>query len=352
MNKSLKWVFGGAFALVMAIILIRTFAQARKDPPDQKEEEEEKEQAIKTPSRVSIQDGQTVITLDPETQSRVGITVAPLEAVATREQVTAPAVVLSAQELVSLRNNYVAALTRLEKARANVEVSQQEFDRLKALYRDNQNASQKALQSAQGTLRSDQADAQAARQGLALEAAALRQSWGDAVAKWVVDDPPPLDRVLDQREFLVQVTLPAGAVSTTAPETISLEIPKSSHAQARLISSFPRVDPRIQGLSFLYVMPNHLGLAPGLNLVARLPVGQLMHGVLVPRRAMVWWQGNAWLYRQTTPGRFARRQVPTDTPLESGVFVSRGFSPGDQIVIRGAQTLLSEEFRSQIQPED
>jgi hypothetical protein len=67
---------------------------------------------------------------------------------------------------------------------------------------------------------------------------------------------------------------------------------------------------------------------------------------------MVWWQGYAWVYEQTTPGRFVRRQVPTDSPLESGVFVSRGFSPRDQIVIRGAQTLLSEEFRSQIQPED
>lgn len=351
MKKSLKWVLGGAFALVMAAILIRTFAQVRKDPPDQKEEEEEKGQAIKAPSRVSIQNGQTVITLDPETQSRVGIAVAPLEAVATREQVTAPAVVLSAQELVSARNNYVAALSRLEKARANVDVAQQEADRLKALYQDNQNASQKVMQSAQGALRSDQAEAQAAQQDLALEAAALRQSWGAMVAKWVVDDPPPLDRVLDQREFLVQVTLPAGAVSV-GPETISLEIPKSSDTQGRFISSFPRVDPRIQGLSFLYVMPNHLGLAPGLNLVARLPVGQLMLGVLVPRRAVVWWQGNAWVYQQTTSARFVRRQVPTDTPLESGVFVSRGFSPGDQIVIRGAQTLLSEEFRSQIQPED
>ncbi len=351
MKKSLRWAFGAAVVLVMAIILFRTFAQVRKDAPDQKDEEEEKERAIKTPSRVSIRNGQTVIALDPETQSRAGITVAPLEVVTTREQVTAPAVVLSAQELVSLRNNYIAALTRLEKARANVEVSQQESDRLKALYQDNQNASQKALQSAQGTLRSDQADAQAAQQDLALEAAALRQSWGRVVAKWVVDDPPSLNRVLEQHEFLVQVTLPAGVVSA-APTAISLEIPESGHTQARLISPFPRVDPRIQGVSFLYVMPNRLGLAPGLNLVARLSVGRLRRGVLVPRQAMVWWQGSAWVYQQTAPGHFARHQAPTDTPLESGVFVSRDFSPGDEIVIRGAQMLFSEEFRSQIQPED
>ncbi len=349
-KKTFKWLFGTGVALVMAVILIRTFAQVRRDPPDQGEEEE-KEKAIKKPSRVSVQNGETVLTLDPETQSRVGITVASLEAITAREQITAPAVVLSAQDLVSVRNNYVAALARLEKARANVDIAQQESDRLKTLYHDNQNASQKALQSAQGTLRSDQADAQAAKQDLELQAAALRQSWGDMIAKWVVDDSPPLDRVFDQREFLVQVTLPAGAVST-APETISLEILESSHTQARLISPFPRVDPRIQGMSFLYVMPNRLGLAPGLSLMARLPVGRLMRGVLVPQGAIVWWQGNAWVYQQTAPGHFVRRQVSAEMPLGTGVFVSRGFSPGDRIVTRGAQALLSEESRSQIQAED
>ena len=348
-KKTLNLVLGAAVALVMAVILIRTFAQVRKGAP--KEEEEKNEAAIKTPSRVSIRNGQTVITLDPETQSRVGISVAPLEAITAHEQVTAPAIILSAQELVSMRNNYVAGLTRVEKAQANADVAQREYDRLRTLYQDNQNASQKDLQAAQGALRSDQADVQAAQQDLTLEAAGARQSWGEVVAKWIVDDPPPLDRVLGQQDFLVQVTLPRDELSA-APQTISLEVPGSSQTQAKLISPLPRVDPRIQGMSSLYVARNHLGLAPGLNLVARLAMGRVMRGVLVPRSAIVWWQGNAWVYRQTAPDRFVRRQVPTETPLENGLFVSTGLSAGDQIVIRGAQTLLSEEFRSQLQAED
>ena len=72
-------------------------------------------------------------------------------------------------------------------------------------------------------MRSNQADVQAAEQDLALQSAAVRQSWGEVIAKWVIGDPRPLDRVLGQRDFLVQVTLPAGVVST-APETVSLEI--------------------------------------------------------------------------------------------------------------------------------
>jgi hypothetical protein len=349
-TKTLKWALGVGVALATAVILVRTVAQFRSDP-SKEEEEEKKEEAIKPPSRVSIQNGQAVITLDAETQSRVGIAIAPLKPITARGQVTAPAVVLSAQELVSLRNSYVAALAALEKARANTDVALQQYDRLKALYQDNQNASQKDLQAAQGILRSSQADLQTAQQDLALQAAAARQSWGDVVAKWIVDDPPPLDRVLDQRDFLVQVTLPRDQVST-APQTISLEIPGSHHTQALLVSTFPRIDSRIQGLSFLYVTQNHLTLAPGLNLVARLAVGVPRRGVLVPRSAVVWWQGRAWVYQQVAPGHFVRRQVPTETPLEKGVFVSTGLAAGNQIVMRGAQTLLSEEFRTQLQAEE
>ena len=201
---------------------------------------------------------------------------------------------------------------------------QQESDRLKALYEDNHNASQRALQSAEGSLRSGQADVRAARQDLALQAAVVRQSWGNVVAKWITDDPPPLDRVFGQRDFLVQVTVPAGVVSA-APETISLELPRSGSTQAKLISPFPRVDPRIQGTSFLYIAQNHPGLAPGVNLAARLPVGRLMRGVLVPQQAIVWSQGSAWVYQQTTRDRFVRHRCPVKYRWQTVASCQRAF---------------------------
>lgn len=348
-KKNWKWLFAAALALMLTFILTRLVAPGRKAAADQDEDDEK--EAIKTPSRVSVQNGQTILTLDTNTQSLVGITVTPLEEVTSRQQVTAPAVVLSGQELVSARTSYVAAKANLEKVRANMEVAQQEYDRLKTLYEDHQNASQKDLQAAQGVLRSDQADAEAAMQDLSLQVAAARENWGTVLGKWLANDAPPLERVLDQVDYLVQVTLPTGVVSV-APATISLEIGESTQIEARLISSFPRVDPRIQGASLLYVTRDRSGLAPGVNLVARIPVGRSMRGLLIPQSAIVWWQGNAWVYQQSAPGRFVRRLAATDTPLANGLFVSTGFSPTDQIVVRGAQALLSEEFRSQIQSKD
>ena len=107
----------------------------------------------------------------------------------------------------------------------------------------------------------------------------------------------------------------------------------------------------MQGPSFLYKARDTPGLAPGVNLVARMPYGSQARGVVVPESAVVWWQGEPWIYRQISPDHFTRRAIPTDTQLGNGYFVGKGLSPGDQIVLKGADWLLSEEFRYQAQPE-
>ncbi|MGB7025202.1 MAG: hypothetical protein WBD73_15510 [Candidatus Acidiferrales bacterium] len=349
MKRNWKRLFSAGLAMTLAVILARIVAPARRASADQDEDDEQ--EAIKTPPRVSVQNGQTILTLSAGTQSRVGVAVAHLQGLTAREQVTVPAIVLSPEDLITARSNYVTISANLEKTRTKIQVGQEEYDRLNSLYEDQKNASQKDLQAAQGALRSDQADAQAAQQDLALQMAAVRQNWGDAVANWVVNNSAKLNRVFDQSDFLVQVTLPAG-FSPTFPQAITLDLPGLGHAEAKLISEFPRIDPRIQGIGLLYIAPSRLGFAPGLNLIARLPVGQEMRGVLIPNSAIVWWQGNAWVYVQTAPGRFVRRLVPTGEPLANGRFVSTSFSPHEEVVIRAAQLLLSEEFRSQIQPED
>ena len=53
-----------------------------------------------------------------------------------------------------------------------------------------------------------------------------------------------------------------------------------------------------------------------------------MRGVLVPLKAIVWWQGQAWVYKQATPGRFVRQEIETGTHAEGGLFVSEGISQG------------------------
>lgn len=344
MKKHVKFLVASAAAVALAAVLILGFAQARKASADQ-DEEGQKEQEVKKPSLVSTENGQTILTVDSEAQSRIALVVVPLKATFARQQVTAPAVVLQVQDLVGMRGTYLAAQAKLEKAQIAAEVSRKEHERLKALYQANQGASQKALESAEGAMRSDQADILATKRDLELQGAAMRQSWGEALGKWVSAGSSELTRVLDQSEFLVAVTLPPGEAAG-APQKILLEAPGGELIEASKISPFPRVDPRIQGISYLYAVPARPGMAPDVNLVAHLPIGPQMRGVVVPRSSIVWWQGKAWIYQQTAADRFARREVPTETPVTNGFFVAKGYSPGDKVVTLGTQMLLSEEYRS------
>ena len=60
----------------------------------------------------------------------------------------------------------------------------------------------------------------------------------------------------------------------------------------------------------------------------------------------------AWAYFQIAPTQFERRQLVVTSPAMRGWFVTSGFAAGDRFVVTGAQALLSEELKSQIQVKD
>lgn len=328
--------------IFIVTLLTLTFLGGCKDRFD-KDDENRSAQAKKGPAQISTENGQTVLTLDSPTQNRLGLEVATLAATTTREQATFPAVVVSIQDLAASRNSYIAAQTQVQKAHVAAEVARKGYTRLRILFEEDQNISEKSLQSAEATLEANEADVRSGEQQLTLQESVARQEWGSVVAKWTVQGSPELQRILDQSDVLVQMTMPSGA-TYGAPKMISLEIPGGARMQATFISAFPRVDPRIQGRSFLYLAHAQPGLVPGVSLLAHLLVGSLIKGLIVPTSAVVWSEGKAWVYQQTSADRFTRRSVSTDIAVERGFFVAEGFSPGDKVVIQGAQALLSEEL--------
>ncbi|MGB6067878.1 MAG: hypothetical protein WBG50_23985, partial [Desulfomonilaceae bacterium] len=146
-----------------------------------------------------------------------------------------------------------------------------------------------------------------------------------------------------------QVTLPSNVMIKSPPETARVETASGAKVSAEFVSRSPRTDPRIQGQSFYYVAPAlEAGLLPGMNVTAYLAAGPKLEGMVVPSSAVVWVKGAAWVYVQKPGDRFVRQRVLVDNPVKGGFFVQKGLSPKVRIVVKGAQQLLSEEFRSQI----
>jgi biotin carboxyl carrier protein len=90
------------------------------------------------------------------------------------------------------------------------------------------------------------------------------------------------------------------------------------------------------------------GARPGVAVTALLPAAEIGGAVLVPDSALVQWEGLVWAYARQSPGRYARRRVPTNRPASGGFLAQSGWAAGDSVVVRGAEQLLSEEFRARV----
>jgi len=310
--------------------------------------EAERERPVAAPLRVSTENNAPVITLNAATEAASGIATAPPVSASYQSQVRAYGTVLDLARLTDLGNSYLSAKAQLASVQAKLAASKAAFDRAQKLNRDQQNVSAAQLQTAEAAFRGDQATLAAADAQARTVQATLDQEWGPVLGKSLVEGSPLMTRLIERQDFLVQVTLPPGVV-VPPPPTAHVQINTGQRADIRFISPATRTDPKIQGVSFFYLAAGDSGVLPGMNVLAFLPSGASVQGETIPGSAVVWWQDRAWAYSRIAPNKFTRFEVATDLPAPDGGYVAKNLPSGTQVVTNGAQLLLSEEFRAQIQ---
>lgn len=349
MSRRYLLVLGIAVLLcVVTAVVISGFVQGREEAA----QEAEREEPIKPALRVTLQEhGEPIITLDADAQRAIDLQITDLRPAKYQDQVRAYGTVLDLTTLTTLNTNYVAAVSQLHTTQAKLAASKPAYERAQALYAKNfGNLVQ--VQATEAALLADRAAVSAAESQVRTLRATAMQEWGPVIGNAMVIDGGLITRLIERTEFLLQITLPPG-VSIEVPGTASVEVGGSSlRAEVRYISPATRADPRIQGLSYFYAAGANSGVLPGMNVRAFLANGDPVDGVIVPPSAVVWWAGRAWVYRRTGANTFSRREIPTDMPaaMDAGFVVPANLFQADrQVVTTGAQMLLSEEFRSQIQ---
>ncbi|MDR5726865.1 MAG: hypothetical protein RB191_05295 [Terriglobia bacterium] len=335
------------FSLIICALaggLIWSFLAGRRDLAA----EAQSDSPVQAPSRVTSESGHTVLTFDAAAQKANGIVTVVLSSTKQQIESQATGVVVQIQPLLDLKASYNTPRTDLIRARANAQASQAEYERLLQLNRNGKNASDKAVEAAHATAEGDAALVENAQQAITILHGSALLHWGPVIALWVEGNSPQLDALLMQQRFLLQVT---GTTATRfeEPKHAIVQFADGTHGQAKFVSVLPQLDPRLQVPSLLYEVSAHPGLVPGINLSVFLPSGPLERGVIVPSSAVVWSQGSAWCYVEESPEKFVRSVVQTSNPVSGGWFITEGIVPNARVVMAGAQTLLSEEFRSQIQ---
>jgi hypothetical protein len=329
----------------MAALLVWAFLEKRAELA----REREREKPINPPMRVVSTERGNLVVLGKTTLAKSGIRVEPLKETAQYGEVTAYGSVVDIQELLDWLSSYAKTDGELGKSRAELEVSQNEYLRLKGLHDNSHNVSDKALQAAEGAWRTGKAQVRAAEASIRNLQSIAQQRWGSIIARWLVERNENIDRLIRQERALILLTVPSGTPLPSPPRSIQIKGATSTLTAAVLVSPSPRMNPNLQGFSYYYLATaGRERLLPGMNVAASLPVGTQVKGVFIPSSAVVWWQGKAWIYLQRKEGEFERIEIPTEHAMQDGWFATGGLSRSDRVVVAGAQLLLSEELRSQI----
>jgi hypothetical protein len=294
--------------------------------------------------RVQVVNGETVVVIGSDGQRASHIEAAPIAAASAAPETAVYGSVIDPQPLFDLRDRLATARADREGARAQADASRAQYERTRTLFEDNRNVSQKSLQDARAAMVTAQTKLQAAEATESTLATALHQQFGSILARAAsAADSPLLQRLASGQAALLRVTLPTGV---PADSEISIDVPGEAPFPARKISASPQADPAVQGNPYFYAAEH--ALAVGTRVTARVPQKAApTSGLLVPESAIVWYGGERWVYAKTAPNRFTRRYLSSPLATDRGVVVTGDLRPGDEVVVQGAQLLLSEELRPQ-----
>lgn len=275
--------------------------------------------------------------LPPAKRTAAGIVLVKPEAGGLKPEVQAYGRTLDVGPLAAL-------IGELETAKAALDSSGKEAARAKKLFAAGANASEQTVETTEAAEVRDRAAVASAR-------ARLIAAWGKKIA-----DGASLAGMMDQLEkgsSLARLDVLPG--ENVAPDFSKVSVSLTGSEKqfdAEVLGPAPVADAQTQGTGYLVVVQGS-GLPAGTAVRAILPgVGDAENVMMIPRSAVVYHEGSAWIYVLGEEDTFERHHVTLGRSVGDKVAVTAGVEEADQIVTRGAQQLLSAELQAGQAPDE
>lgn len=294
------------------------------------------------------------LTLAVGAAERAGIETRKLVAVSLLPEFTVYGSVLSLEPLLQLRQQFLAVRAQQDSARAKFSEAHANLARTENLYHQDV-VSTRRMQEQQAQWQADKASLEVSGYQQQTILAASRLEWGAVLTDWFVSDPgSQAGQFLQQGAQLLQITLPAGVRLEPGVRQIAIDEHgrRQSAVAATLISQAPKVDPLTLGERYFFRAQDRR-LPLGAHVTAWVAAGdRAVGGVLLPDSALVRHLGQTFVFVKTAGNGFVRRPVPECSRQPGGCFVAGYLQPGEEVVVTGAQTLLSQQLKASIPDED
>lgn len=272
----------------------------------------------------------TGVTLDADAQARLGVKTAVLKSERRSAQVDAFAKVLDPGPLAQLE-------TDLESAEASAAASAAEAKRARALNRSGSAVAAKDAEAAEAQAKNDAQKVLILRQRIGLE-------WGPGLQRMSDGRRRALIKALSNGQAaLVHIDSPGNQGQAQA-RSVEIDI-SDGQAHGELLGPARAAEPRLQSSGLIAVVrgKSAILLSNGLIESAHINTPASAPGVVIPRTAVIRFSGSDWAYVRRGPQGFERRRLDDPALGQSGLFVTKGFSPGDELVVQGAAELFGVE---------
>lgn len=268
----------------------------------------------------------------------------------------ARATVVSIQPMLNQRAQLRELQADVNVAKVREQSSRQALERLQKLVRATGSVANKEVLAAEATWQQAKAALNQTQVLVDNLQRIVRQDWDAKMVEWILGpEDIGFKRLVERSDSLLLVTMPIG--EPLEPDVNIIRVaPEGNRAQARkayYVAPAISVDSSLQGETYYFRLDTGR-LRAGMRLDVWVPESQTpIEGVMIPDNAIIWYAGQPWAYTQIDAGKYQRVSLKNTLPAAEGLFDDSGLiRPTDILVVDGAQTLLSEEFKWQIVEED
>jgi hypothetical protein len=261
--------------------------------------------------------------------------------------------------LIEQKNRFNEIKNQISLLSNELERDKKNYERFKALNDDNKNVSDKAFQEMKVNFENTKIKLQTTQELITGIKQNIRAQWGEIILSMIDAGARKelFEFLVQGKARIIKVTLPENA-DNQPPKNISLALIDNLNEKflASYLAESPTLDKSIKGKTYFYIVySNQLRIDSKViaNQVQDKLSSESGKYLAIPKEAVIWNSGQAWVYVQSSENKFFRKSIETITESSNGWIVKENqIKENDLIVINGAQLLLSEEFKYQVKNEN
>ncbi|MGJ8620841.1 MAG: hypothetical protein ACSHWN_10950 [Methylophilaceae bacterium] len=351
MNKKSAIIIGLQALLIVILFWMLVF-YGKDEYEDFRTEQEEE---IESLDRVTEKEGISIVSLSPAVQKNSGISSAKVKEMAYLDEIKSFGIVMPIDTLIEAKTTLLNLNAELSVLKANSQQHQTQYERLRTLNADDKNVSDLAVQQALALVNTDKANINSKLLELKNLQANAKLKWGDSLARAALSNQTSsvFQKLLLRKNMLIQVSLPFSAPEPKAGDIVKISpLNGKQLISAEYVSAATQADSNGAGKTFYFSAPaKDLRLGMRVTVEASADKNTINNGIIIPSNAVVWYAGTPWAYFKEGDDQFIRKPIMADKEVDTGWF-NAGFDAESEVVVRGAQLLLSEEFKYLIKNEN